>query len=166
LRTSDWSLVEKQEFVCETRFPYVPGLLSFREAPPLLEAFAKLQTQPDAVMIDGQGIAHPRRMGIASHLGLCLDVPTIGCAKSLLIGTFKEPGKRRGAMSRLMDKGDVIGRVVRTRQDVKPLFVSVGHMIDLASAVRLVLKCGRGYRIPEPTRQAHLYVNELRRRSG
>jgi len=166
LRTSDWSVVETQETVRESPFPYIPGLLSFREAPALLEAFALLKTVPDAVMIDGQGYAHPRRMGIASHIGLCLGVPTIGCAKSRLTGTYKEPGWKRGSLSRLLDKGDPIGSVVRTRDKVQPLFVSVGHKIDLASAVRMVLKSAQGYRIAEPTRQAHLLVDELRRRSA
>ena len=164
LRTSDWSIVEKQEAVQNSAFPYVPGLLSFREAPALLEAFAKLKTQPDAVMFDGQGIAHPRRLGIASHVGLWLDVPTFGCAKSLLTGKYKEPGPKRGSLAPLVDKGDVIGTVVRTRDRVKPVFVSAGHKIDQASAVRLVLESAQGYRIPEPTRQAHLHVNALRRR--
>jgi deoxyribonuclease V len=166
LRTSDWSIVETQEVVRHSPFPYVPGLLSFREGPALVEAFRKLQCRPDAVMIDGQGIAHPRRFGIASHLGLWLDVPTLGCAKSLLIGKYKEPGKRRQSMTRLMDRDDVIGSIVRTRDTVKPVFVSVGHKIDQASAVRLVLQSARGYRIPEPTRQAHLHVNVLRRLAG
>jgi deoxyribonuclease V len=164
LRASDWSIVEKQEVVRKVNFPYVPGLLSFREAPILLEAFARLQTIPDIVMIDGQGIAHPRRLGIASHVGLWLNLPTIGCAKSRLTGTYKEPGRKRGSMARLKDKGDVIGSIVRTRDGVKPVFVSVGHKIDQASAVRLVLQSAVGYRIPEPTRQAHLHVNMFRRR--
>jgi deoxyribonuclease V len=166
LRTSDWSLVEKQEVVRESPFPYIPGLLSFREAPALLEAFAKVESQPDAVMIDGQGLAHPRRMGIACHVGLFLDVPTIGCAKSLLTGRYKEPGKKRGSLAPLKIKDEVIGTVVRTRDKVKPVFVSVGHKIDQASAVRVVLDSARGYRIPEPTRQAHLHVNELRRQGA
>jgi deoxyribonuclease V len=166
LRTSDWSVVEKQDVVRNSPFPYVPGLLSFREGPALVEAFGKLESRPDAVMLDGQGIAHPRRFGIASHLGLWLDVPTLGCAKSLLIGKYKEPGKKRLSKTRLVDGDDVIGSVVRTRDSVKPVFVSVGHRIDQASAVRLVLQSARGYRIPEPTRQAHLHVNVLRRLAG
>jgi deoxyribonuclease V len=164
LRTSDWSIVEVQEAVRESPFPYVPGLLSYREGPALLEALTKIESPVDALMIDGQGIAHPRRFGIASHMGLWLDLPTIGCAKSRLTGKYKEPGPKRGALATLKDKDEMIGSIVRTRDRVKPVFVSVGHKIDQASAVRLVLESARGYRIPEPTRQAHLHVNALRRR--
>jgi deoxyribonuclease V len=164
LRTTDWSIVEKQEAVRESPFPYVPGLLSFREGPALLDAFARITSPVDAVMFDGQGIAHPRRLGIASHLGLWLEVPTLGCAKSLLTGKYKEPGRQRGSLAPLVDKGDVVGSIVRTRDGVKPVFVSAGHKIDLASAVRLTLESAEGYRIPEPTRQAHLHVNALRRK--
>src|SRR5262249_42599544 len=147
-------------------FPYVPGLLSFRELPILLEAFAKLRARPDAVMMDGQGFAHPRRIGIASHLGLWLGLPTVGCAKTHLVGTAREPGEEPGANGVLRDKKDVIGHVLRTKFNVKPLFISVGSGIDLASATRLVLACCRGHRLPEPTRQAHLYSNALRRRGA
>jgi deoxyribonuclease V len=163
LRTDDWTIVETQGAVRESPFPYVPGLLSFREAPVLLEAFAKVKMVPDAVMCDGQGVAHPRRLGLASHLGLWLQVPCVGCAKSLLTGTFKEPGRKAGSLSPLMDHGEVIGNVVRTKDNVKPLFISAGHKIDLPSSVRLVLSACQGYRLPEPTRQAHLHVNALRR---
>jgi deoxyribonuclease V len=162
LRADDLRIVEKQFAVAETRFPYVPGLLSFREGPAVLEAFANLRTEPDVVMFDGQGFAHPRRMGLACHMGLWLDRPTLGCAKSLLCGGFKRLGQKCGATAELCDKDEVVGMAVRTRNKVKPVFVSVGHQIDLPSAVRVVLQsCGR-YRIPEPTRQAHLYVNALR----
>jgi deoxyribonuclease V len=166
LRGCDWSIVEVQTAVRESAFPYIPGLLTFREAPAVLEAFAKLQHVPDAVMIDGQGQAHPRRIGYAAHVGLWLDLPTVGCAKSLLLGTYKEPKQKVGSLAPLRDKDEVIGQVVRTRTKVKPLFVSVGHKIDLASAVRLVLSSCQGYRLPEPTRQAHLYVNALRREAS
>lgn len=166
LRTADWSIVETQEAVRESPFPYVPGLLSFREAPALLEALARVESPVDAVMFDGQGIAHPRRIGIASHVGLWLDVPTLGCAKSLLTGKYKEPGLKRGSLAPLVDRGDTIGSIVRTRDKVKPVFVSAGHKIDQASAVRVVLESAVGYRIPEPTRQAHLHVNALRRKAG
>ncbi len=163
LRTSDWSVVEQQSLVGETRFPYIPGLLSFREAPLFLELFAKVRQRPDAVFVDGQGIAHPRRLGIASLLGLWLRIPTIGCGKSRLIGTFDPPGPDAGDCSPLVDRGEVIGSVVRTKPRTNPLFISPGHLIDLASCVRLVLAACRGYRQPEPTRLAHLHVNELRR---
>src|SRR5262245_40840625 len=164
LRTDDWSIVEAEGVVGESPFPYVPGLLSFREIPIVLQAFAKLGHRPDAVMCDGQGFAHPRRIGLASHVGLWLGLPTVGCAKSRLIGAHREPGKRAGAQTPLLDKGDVIGSVVRTKLNVKPLYISIGHLIDLPSAVRLVLASCRGYRLPEPTRQAHIAVNEVRRR--
>jgi deoxyribonuclease V len=162
LRMSDMAVVEKQGVVRETNFPYIPGLLSFRETPIVLEAFAQLQTEPDVVMVDGQGIAHPRRFGYACHMGLWLNKPCLGCAKSLLTGTYKEPGKKAGSVSPLKDGDEVIGQVVRTKDNVKPVFVSVGHLIDLESAVEMVLATCRGYRIPEPTRQAHLHVNALR----
>ncbi len=145
-------------------FPYVPGLLSFRELPVLLQAFEKLQTIPEVVLVDGQGIAHPRKFGLASHLGLWLDLPTIGCAKNCLCGRFKEPAEQQGSWSLLTLKEEVIGRVVRTRGGVKPLFVSPGHKIGFERAAEIVLQCGRGYRLPEPTRQAHLISNQLRLR--
>ncbi|MBI2869571.1 MAG: deoxyribonuclease V [Chloroflexi bacterium] len=137
-------------------FPYVPGLLSFREIPLALDAFRKLQHHPDLVMVDGQGYAHPRRIGLASHLGLALDRPTVGCAKSRLCGEHDEPGQAAGAVSWLRDNGETIGAAVRTRRGVKPLYVSAGHMTSLASAIHWVVSCCRGYRCPEPTRLAHL----------
>ncbi len=163
LRTSDWTIIETQGVIAEATFPYRTGLLTFREAPALLQAFARVQSEPDAVMIDGAGIAHPRRIGLASHVGLWLEKPTVGCAKSHLTGKYEEPAREAGSVAPLVDKGEVIGSVVRTKTGVNPLFISVGHRIDLASAVRLVLEASRGYRVPEPTRQAHLLVNELRR---
>ena len=143
-------------------FPYVPGLLSFREGPILLEAFKKLQQQPNLVIFDGQGVAHPRGIGIAAHLGLFLGVPTVGCAKTRLCGEFDPPGEKRGAESSLTMKGEAVGAVVRTKDRVKPLFVSPGHLIDIKGSVEAVLNCFGGYRLPEPTRQAHLLVNRLR----
>jgi deoxyribonuclease V len=163
LRAGDFSVVERRAAVAQVEFPYTPGLLSFREAPVLLQALAKLEHTPDVVMCDGQGIAHPRRLGLASHVGLCLDRPCVGCAKSKLTGKFDEPGPGPGSRSPLLDRGQVIGGVVRTKARTLPLFVSPGHRIDLESAVRLVFACCRGYRLPEPTRLAHLYVNEVRR---
>ena len=137
------------------RFPYIPGLLSFRETPPLLTAFAQLQTEPDLVIVDGQGIAHPRRFGLASHLGLILDKPTIGCAKSRLWGRYEEPDSEQGAYTYLTDKEEVIGAAVRTRANVRVVYVSIGHRISLDSARMWVLACCRGYRLPETTRYAH-----------
>jgi deoxyribonuclease V len=163
LRMEDLSIVEKQEVVCETSFPYIPGLLSFRETPALLEVFAKVRTEPDVVMLDGQGMAHPRRFGYACHVGLWLNRPSVGCAKSRLLGVYKEPGPEAGSVAALAHDDEVIGQVVRTKTKVKPVYVSVGHKIDLRSAVELVLTTCRGYRIPEPTRQAHLHVNAVRR---
>jgi deoxyribonuclease V len=166
IRLSDGAIVEKSGVVAQTKFPYVPGLLTFREGPAVLEAFRKLKTKPDVVLLDGQGYAHPRRFGLAAHIGLWLGIPCVGCAKSRLIGEFKEPGRDAGATTGLVDKGEVIGKVLRTRTGVKALFVSVGNRIDLESAVRVTLACCRGYRMPEATRQAHIFVNELREGSG
>ena len=137
------------------RFPYIPGLLSFREIPPLLTAFTALQTEPDLVIVDGQGIAHPRRFGLASHLGLILDKPTIGCAKSRLWGRYEEPHSEQGAYTYLTDKAEVIGAAVRTRANVRVVYVSIGHRISLDSARVWVLACCQGYRLPETTRYAH-----------
>ena len=155
-------LIEESSVTDEVDFPYIPGLLTFREGPPLLKAFEKLRQRPDAVLFDGQGIAHPRGIGLASHLGLFLDVPSIGCAKTRLVGTFTEPGEERGEHTPLTYNDTVIGSVVRTKGKVKPLFISQGHRISLDRAVALVLSACRGYRLPEPTRQAHLAVNRLR----
>lgn len=136
-------------------FPYIPGLLSFREMPFLLEAFRRLATTPDLVIVDGQGLAHPRRLGIACHLGLFLDLPTVGCAKSRLIGSHDEPGDCPGDYALLRDNGEVIGAVLRTRLGIKPVYVSTGHRISLDMSVRWVMRCLRGYRLPEPTHLAH-----------
>lgn len=146
------------------RFPYVPGLLSFRETPTLLAALRRLTQTPDALLCDGQGIAHPRRFGLASHLGLLCDLPTVGCAKSRLTGTHAEPGPARGDQTPLRDGDERIGAVLRTRDGTRPLFISVGHRADLESAVALVLACGAGFRLPEPTRLADHLVSQARRR--
>ncbi len=138
-----------------TRFPYVPGLLSFREIPAVLDALATLEQSPDLILCDGQGIAHPRRLGIASHLGLLLDVPTIGVAKSRLIGRHDEPGLEKGAWVPLMDGDERIGAVLRTRTGVKPLYISCGHRIGLETAIGYVLACTTRYKLPETTRRAH-----------
>jgi deoxyribonuclease V len=137
-------------------FPYVPGLLSFREIPLLLEAWRRLRLEPDCVLCDGQGIAHPRGLGLASHLGLVLGIPTIGCAKSPLFGRFEEPGPNRGDEAPIEDpRGGRIGSVLRTRDRTKPLYVSIGHLVSLKKAVSIVLSCTGRYRIPEPLRAAH-----------
>lgn len=136
-------------------FPYIPGLLAFREIPVVLQALAKLKTEPDAFIVDGQGRAHPRRLGIASHLGVLLDRVTIGCAKSILCGKAKEPANRVGAWSPLIDREETIGAAVRMRVNTTPVYVSVGHRISLEHAIDVVLKCGKGYRLPETTRYAH-----------
>lgn len=162
-RLSDGAVVERQGAVRQVRFPYVPGILSFREAPVLLDAFAKVKSTPDAIMLDAHGLSHPRRFGLTSHVGLLLDRPTLGCAKTPLIGKFVEAGPNVADRSPLVDRDEVIGSVVRTKKRVKPVFISVGHRMDLESAVRLALRACRGYRLPEPTRLAHIYVNELRR---
>ncbi|HEY0385334.1 MAG TPA: deoxyribonuclease V [Pyrinomonadaceae bacterium] len=163
IRLPQLEVIEEVGIVSETSFPYVPGLLSFREAPSVLEAWAKLKTEPDAVMFDGQGLAHPRRVGIASHVGLLINRPTLGCAKSVLVGKYAEPEDERGSFSEMIDKGEVVGAAVRTKTRVKPIYVSPGHLIDLAGAIELTLRCDGGYRQPEPTRRAHLLVNALRR---
>lgn len=162
LSTRSWEVVEVQGAVGEAAFPYVPGLLSFREAPIVLRAFEKLEHKPDAVMLDGQGRAHPRRFGLACHLGLWLGIPCFGCAKTRLIGTYEEPGLEAGDGTPLIDKDEVVGQVLRTKKKTKPVYVSPGHGIDLESSIRLALQSCRGYRIPEPTRQAHLEVNRMR----
>ena len=138
-----------------TPFPYIPGLLSFREGPVLEEAFTKLQSDPDVLLFDGMGRAHPRRIGIASHMGLMLQKPTVGCGKTLLTGRFQEPTDMRGAYVELIDRGEVIGAVVRTRIRVKPMFISVGHLIDLPSAIAIVMRCVTKFRLPDPIRYAH-----------
>jgi deoxyribonuclease V len=145
------------------RFPYVPGLLSFRESPVLLAAFARLRTEPDLILIDGHGRAHPRGFGIACHIGVLFDKPTIGCAKSRLVGEHQEPGWRAGSTAPLMLNGTQVGTVLRTRDNVKPIYVTQGHRVSLATAVALVGECVDGFRIPKPTREADHYVNALRR---
>jgi len=156
LRYPEFSIVEVKVAESKITFPYIPGLLSFREAPLILTACEKLCNVPELILIDGQGIAHPRRFGLASHVGLFLDLPTIGCAKSILCGQHQTLGEKAGSHAELIDKGEVIGAALRTKSGVKPIYVSVGHKIDLASALQWVIKCCRGYRLPEPTRLAHL----------
>jgi len=149
-------LVETKVISGRVDFPYVPGLLSFREAPLTLAACAQLSIIPDLVLVDGQGIAHPRRFGLASHLGLFLDTPTIGCAKSRLCGRHEEPGDNPGSYAEVVDRGETIGVALRTKPGAKPVYVSIGHKVDLEAAIYWVLECCRGYRLPEPCRLAHL----------
>ena len=136
-------------------FPYVPGLLSFRECPSILAAAEKLRVEPDLILVDGQGIAHPRRLGIAAHLGVLFDKPTIGCAKTRLTGKHQEPALTEGSHADLWDRDELIGAVLRTKNKVRPLYISIGHKVELPTAIKLVLSCCRGYRLPEPTRFAH-----------
>ncbi len=161
LRYPELSMVEAKVAEGRVAFPYVAGLLSFRESPLILAAFEELRDIPDLVLIDGQGIAHPRRLGLASHVGLFLDLPTIGCAKSILCGEHAPVGEEAGSHAELFDDGELIGAALRTKSGVKPLYVSVGHRIDLASALRWVTNCCRGYRLPEPIRLAHLAAGEM-----
>ncbi len=163
LSSKTFEIIETSYTVQAVNFPYIPGLLSFREAPACLAAIEKLKTMPDCFIVDGQGIAHPRRLGIASHLGLFLDVPTIGCAKSRLIGDFEKPAIKKGSTSPLMNKGEIIGSVVRTRNNVKPVFVSIGNKCRLSDAIRIVLDCCVKYRLPEPSRLAHQIVTRLKK---
>ncbi len=145
-------------------FPYVPGLLSFRELPVLREALRRLRLAPDLVVVDGQGYAHPRRFGLACHLGLLLDVPAIGCAKSRLCGVEEEPGRQRGSVAALTDGGEVIGSLVRTQDGVRPVYVSAGHRLSLAACEAWTLRLARRYRLPEPTRLADIAAGERKRR--
>lgn len=159
--------IERASAAGKLRFPYVPGLLSFRELPLLLEAFGKLQAKPDLILVDGHGLAHPRRFGLACFLGLALDRPTIGCGKSLLVGKYTMPASQAGSTSPLTigvgKKAERVGTVLRTRAGVSPLFISIGHRISLRSAVSCVLKCCDGYRLPKPQREADLWTKQLRR---
>jgi len=155
LRYPELDVIEVKEAHSKITLPYVPGLLSFREGPLILAACEKLCNVPDLVLVDGQGIAHPRRFGLASHVGLLLDLPTIGCAKSILCGVHQPLGEEAGSQAELLDKGELVGAALRTKSGVRPVYVSVGHKIDLASALEWVMNCCRGYRLPEPTRLAH-----------
>jgi len=156
-------IIERVSFRGPETFPYIPGLLSFREIPVLLEAAKQLQTEPDVFVVDGHGIAHPRRMGIATHLGLFLQRPTLGIAKSLLVGDDAGLKARAGSTLPIIDRGEVVGMSLRTKDSVKPVYVSPGHLCDLPSALAIVTACCGRYRIPEPTRLAHEWVNEVRR---
>lgn len=164
LRMPQFEIIETHIATTPTTFPYIPGLLSFREAPALLKAFEKVHAEPDVFFVDGHGLSHPRSAGIASHIGVLIDRPVIGCAKSLLTGSYREPGLSRGSVSSLYNQTkQVIGAVIRTRDTIKPVFVSIGHRLELPEAIRLTMACGKGYRIPEPTRQADLFVEKAKR---
>lgn len=165
MRWPELSVVETTTAAGRPRFPYVPGYLTFREGPLLLAAFAGLRRRPDLCLLDGHGYAHPRGFGLACHVGVLLDLPTIGCAKSLLVGTVRDPGPARGDWSPIRFGGRVVGAALRTRAGVKPLFVSAGHRIGLRTAIRWVLACSR-FRVPEPVRVAEQMVNRLRQASG
>jgi deoxyribonuclease V len=158
--------IERQGVTGPITFPYVPGLLAFREAPILLDAFSSLKTEPDIILFDGQGIAHFRRMGIATHLGIVLNKPTIGCAKSRLIGRYGEPGENVGSCSPLIHDQETVGMVLRTRKRVCPIFVSPGTKISLETCIEVVLQCVDGYRVPKPTREADRYVALLKKKLG
>jgi deoxyribonuclease V len=162
VRASDRSVVETRTVTREVNFPYIPGLLSFREIPALLAAVTELRHAPDAVMLDGQGVAHPRRFGIACHLGLWLGLPCLGCAKSWLVGDHEEPGAEAGNATPLMVAGEPVGVVMRSAAGAKPVYVSPGHLIDADSAAAVVRATLSGYRHPTPTREAHLAANRLR----
>jgi deoxyribonuclease V len=161
--TRERAVVEERIAFHPLRFPYVPGLLSFREAPALLAALRKLHSEPDALLFDGHGYAHPRRFGIACHVGVIVDRPSVGCAKSRLVGEHAEPGPKRGAKRALLHKGERIGTVLRTKDGTKPVYASIGHRIDLAGCERLILACNGGYRLPEPTRLADKLVARAKR---
>jgi deoxyribonuclease V len=158
----DLILIETSHVVAPIEFPYIPGLLSFREVPPLLEAYIKLRNPPEVLLCDGQGIAHPRRLGLASHLGLCLDIPTIGCAKKLLCGKHDHLELRRGLSVPLHFRDEMVGWVFCSRDGVKPIYISPGHLTDLVSSKELIYRCLGRFRIPEPLRQAHNLATRLR----
>ncbi|MFQ5839523.1 MAG: endonuclease V [Candidatus Methylomirabilales bacterium] len=166
MRLHDLTIVETASITARATFPYVPGLLSFREAPAILAAYARLRRAPDCVLCDGQGLAHPRRFGLACHLGLLTARPAVGCAKSRLVGVYREPDVVRGSATSLVADGEVIGLVLRTKTRVAPVFLSAGYRIGLAQARHLLLALDGGCRLPEPIRQAHLLVNALRCAGG
>jgi deoxyribonuclease V len=162
LRLPTLNVVDQADVRTRAAFPYVPGLLSFRESPAGLAVWERLRTRPDCLLCDGHGYAHPRRFGFACHFGLLVGLPTIGCAKSVLVGEYREPGAQRGSLSDLMHDGEVVGVAARTRDRTRPVFVSAGHRVSLRRAVETVLACSPMYRIPEPIRLAHALVNRLR----
>lgn len=162
MKVPEMKIIEKATAVGRVDFPYMPGFLSFRESPILIKAFEKINNVPDVVIFDGQGIAHPRHLGIASHLGLIIDLPSIGCAKNILVGKYGDVGNESGDYSPIIFKNSIVGVALRTKQNVLPVFVSPGHKIDVPSALAVVMKTCCGYRLPEPVRQAHVLVNKMR----
>ncbi len=159
----DITFIEEVDSVTKVLFPYIPGFLSFREGPVIIKAINGLKNKPDVILFDGQGIAHPAGLGIATHIGVLLGIPTIGCAKSRLIGEYEEPGSQKGNWSFLRYNGKIIGAVLRTKDDVNPLFISPGHKINLKYSIDIVLSCTRKYRIPEPIRKADFISKKIKR---
>ncbi len=162
----DMKPIGQSTAISRTSFPYISGLLAFREVPALLDAWNKLETKPDLMVLDGQGIAHERRMGIATHFGLETGVPAIGCAKSRLAGKYTEPANEPLAQSQLTDRGEFVGIALRSKRNCKPLFISPGNLVSIEQSVQIIINCIGKYRIPEPTRQAHLLVNQIRIANG
>ncbi len=162
LQMPDMNILEIASARGEVDFPYIPGLLSFREAPILIKAFEQVKNTPDVIIFDGHGISHPRGMGLASHMGLVLDLPSIGCAKKILVGTHDPLGTEVGDYAPIVFKDNIVGAALRTKKNVLPVFVSPGHRMDIPSAIEIVMTTCRGYKLPEPTRQAHLSVNRIR----
>ena len=159
----DITFIEEADSVTKVLFPYIPGFLSFREGQAVIRAIHGLKNKPDVILFDGQGIAHPAGLGIATHIGIHLGIPTIGCAKSRLIGEYEEPGSQKGNWSFLRYKGKIVGAVLRTKDNVNPLFISPGHRIDLKYSIDIVLSCTRKYRIPEPLRRADFVSKKIKR---
>lgn len=167
LKCKNFELVDKNFSRKELTFRYIPGLLSFREVPILEEAWEDLRIKPDILVVDGNGILHPRRLGLATHLGIILNIPTIGCAKNLLTGVYEEPGPEAGDITLIYDRThrkEIIGAAMRTKANTKPIFISPGHLVTLEDSIRIIKQCILKHRLPEPTRLAHLEVNEFRKR--
>ncbi|NCD71764.1 deoxyribonuclease V [Mucilaginibacter agri] len=162
LKCPEMTVVGHSSVISRTSFPYISGLLAFREVPALLEAWDKLDIKPDLLVLDGQGIAHERRLGIATHFGLVTDVPTIGSAKSRLYGRHQEPANEVFAESPMYDRGEIVGIALRSKKNCNPIYISPGHRVSMDQSVQIIKNCIRGYRIPEPTRQAHILVNRVR----
>ncbi|MGQ9569935.1 MAG: endonuclease V [Thermodesulfovibrionales bacterium] len=159
----DLTFVKESYSIAKLMFPYVPGFLSFREGRAIIRAIHRLKIKPDVILFDGQGIAHPKGLGIATHIGIILDIPTIGCAKSRLIGEYKEPGTKKGNWSFLRYKGKIVGAVLRTKDNVRPLFISPGHRTDLKNSIDITLACAKKYRIPQPLRRADFISKKIKR---